>query len=108
MSRYLRMLPEMVASILSDSSRRQRVLSQCDASDVLRDAFLQIEASMNHYYEGCTATVFLVWADGENFYVQCANVGDSACVMKLIGGAIPKPGLSGAKPVSTLFPLTGV
>ncbi|KAL7220509.1 hypothetical protein ACSBR2_013399 [Camellia fascicularis] len=45
------MLPEMVASILSDSSRRQRVLSQCDASDVLRDAFLQTEASMNHYYE---------------------------------------------------------
>ncbi|CAL5337719.1 unnamed protein product [Camellia sinensis] len=45
------MLPEMVASILSDSSRRQRVLSQCDASDVLRDAFLQAEASMNHYYE---------------------------------------------------------
>ncbi|KAI8005789.1 Protein phosphatase 2C 70 [Camellia lanceoleosa] len=46
-----RLLPEMVPSILSDSSRRQRVLSQCDALDVLRDAFLQIEASMNHYYE---------------------------------------------------------
>ncbi|KAI8009351.1 Protein phosphatase 2C 70 [Camellia lanceoleosa] len=74
----VRMLPEMVASILSDSSRRQRVLSQCDASDVLRDAFLQTE--------GCTATVLLVWADGhENFYVQCANVGDSACVMNIDG-----------------------
>ncbi|GFZ14119.1 kinase associated protein phosphatase [Actinidia rufa] len=44
-------LPEMVTSILSDSFRRERVLSQCDASDVLRDAFLQTEACMNHYYE---------------------------------------------------------
>ncbi|KAL7251861.1 hypothetical protein ACSBR1_013668 [Camellia fascicularis] len=85
----VRMLPEMVASILSDSSRRQRVLSQFDASDVLTDAFLQKEASMNHYYEGCTATVLLVWADGhENFYVQCAKVGDSACVMNIDGKQI--------------------
>ncbi|KAL7251839.1 hypothetical protein ACSBR1_013650 [Camellia fascicularis] len=84
-----KMLPEMVASILSDSSRRERVLSQCDASDVLRDAFLQTEAGMNHYYEGCTATVLLVWADGrENFFVQCANVGDSACVMNIDGKQI--------------------
>ncbi|CAL5337700.1 unnamed protein product [Camellia sinensis] len=84
-----KMLPEMVASILSDSSIRERVLSQCDASDVLRDAFLQTEASMNHYYEGCTATVLLVWADGrENFFVQCANVGDSACVMYIDGKQI--------------------
>ncbi|CAL5395515.1 unnamed protein product [Camellia sinensis] len=43
-----KMLPEMVASILSDSSRRQRVLSQCNASDVLRDAFLQAEARFNY------------------------------------------------------------
>uniref|UniRef100_A0A5B6YH35 PPM-type phosphatase domain-containing protein n=2 Tax=Davidia involucrata TaxID=16924 RepID=A0A5B6YH35_DAVIN len=79
----------MVASILSDSFRRERVLSQCDASDVLRDAFLQTEACMNHYYEGCTATVLLVWADGhENFYAQCANVGDSACVMNIDGKQI--------------------
>lgn len=35
--------------------------------------------------QGCTATVLLVWADGdENFFVQCANVGDSACVMKYV------------------------
>ncbi|GMP56542.1 hypothetical protein CsSME_00020984 [Camellia sinensis var. sinensis] len=55
-----KMLPEMVASILSDSSRRQRVLSQCDASDVLRDAFLQAEASMNHYYEVFSLTQLYV------------------------------------------------
>ncbi|EXB55001.1 Protein phosphatase 2C 70 [Morus notabilis] len=81
-----KVLPEMVASILSDSLRRERVLSLCDASDVLRDAFCQAEASMNHHYEGCTATVLLVWADGDkNFFAQCANVGDSACVINVDG-----------------------
>jgi protein phosphatase len=45
------MLPEKVASILSDSLIRERVLSQCDASDVLRVAFYQTEANMNNYYE---------------------------------------------------------
>ncbi|XP_059632540.1 protein phosphatase 2C 70 [Cornus florida] len=84
-----KLLPEMVASILSDTGRRTRVLSKCDASDVLRDAFLQTEARMNHYYEGCTATVLLVWADGhENFFAQCANVGDSACVINIDGKQI--------------------
>lgn len=35
--------------------------------------------------QGCTATVLLVWADGdENFFAQCANVGDSACVLKYV------------------------
>lgn len=82
-------LPKMVAAILSDSHKRERVLSQCDASGVLRDAFFQTEASMNHHYEGCTATVLLVWADGDaNFFAQCANVGDSACVMNVDGKQI--------------------
>lgn len=44
-------MPEMVASILSDSFKRERVLSLCDASDVLRDAFSQTESSLNHHYE---------------------------------------------------------
>ncbi|KAG6766092.1 hypothetical protein POTOM_030158 [Populus tomentosa] len=80
-----KMLPEKVASILSDSLIRERVLSQCDASDVLRVAFYQTEANMNNYYEGCAATVLLVWADSnENLFAQCANVGDSACFMKYI------------------------
>ncbi|XP_060217645.1 protein phosphatase 2C 70 [Lycium barbarum] len=81
-----KIMPQMVASILSDSYRRERVLSQSDASDVLREAFSQTEASIDHHYEGCTATVLLVWADGhENFYAQCANVGDSACVLNIDG-----------------------
>ena len=33
-------------------------------------------------FQGCTATVLLVWRDGCSFFAQCANVGDSACVIK--------------------------
>ncbi|KAE8686724.1 Protein phosphatase 2C 70 [Hibiscus syriacus] len=94
-----KILPEMLATILSDSVKRERVLSQHDASDVLKDAFSRTEDSMNNYYEvitlisidyacpsGCTATVLLVWAgDGEKLYAQCANVGDSACLIYLGG-----------------------
>lgn len=53
-----RVMPQMVANILSDSFRREKVLSQCDASDVLREAFSQTEASINHYYEVSTQHIF--------------------------------------------------
>ncbi|XP_042021626.1 protein phosphatase 2C 70-like isoform X2 [Salvia splendens] len=81
-----KIMPEVITGILSDSFIREKVLSQCDASEILREAFYQTEARINHYYEGCTATLLLVWSDGhQNFYAQCANVGDSACVAN-IGG----------------------
>lgn len=48
---YHRIMPEVVAEILSDSFRRNKVLLQCDASDVLRDAFAQTEERISHYYE---------------------------------------------------------
>lgn len=48
---FYRLLPEMIANILSDSLKRERVLLQCDASDVLRDAFFQTETGLNHHYE---------------------------------------------------------
>ncbi|KAK4266381.1 hypothetical protein QN277_027315 [Acacia crassicarpa] len=84
-----KVFPEIVANILSDSLKREKVVSICDASNVLRDAFSQTEACLNHYYEGCTATVLLVWADdNEKFFAQCANVGDSACVMNVDGKEI--------------------
>lgn len=84
-----KIMPEVIAGILSDSFKREKVLSQCDASEVLREAFYQTEARINHYYEGCTATVLLVWADGHrDFYAQCANVGDSACVANIGGKQI--------------------
>ncbi|XP_015888017.3 protein phosphatase 2C 70 [Ziziphus jujuba] len=88
-----KLLPEIVTAILSDSHTRERVLSQCDASEVLRDAFARTEERMNHYYEGCTATLLLVWTDGdENFFAQCANVGDSACVINVDGKQIKMTG----------------
>lgn len=56
-----RLFPEVIASILSDSLKRERVLSLCDASDVLRDAFSQTEACMNHYYEVLSHSSCLVY-----------------------------------------------
>ncbi|XP_073125166.1 protein phosphatase 2C 70 [Henckelia pumila] len=83
-----KIMPEVIADILSDAIRREKVLSHSDASDVLREAFYQTESRISHYYEGCTATVLLVWTDSHgNFYVQCANVGDSACIVN-VGGKL--------------------
>ncbi|XP_062077677.1 protein phosphatase 2C 70-like isoform X2 [Humulus lupulus] len=46
-------------------------------------------ANITSFTQGCTATVLLVWTDGaENFFAQCANVGDSACVMNANGKPI--------------------
>ncbi|KAE8734109.1 hypothetical protein F3Y22_tig00000778pilonHSYRG00151 [Hibiscus syriacus] len=70
-----KILPEMVAAIISDSVKRERVVSQHDCSYVLREAFSQTEARMDNYYEGCTATLLLVWADAADdfLFAQCAN-----------------------------------
>lgn len=46
-----RLFPEIISSILLDSSRRERVVSLRDASDILRDAFSQAEARINNSYE---------------------------------------------------------
>ncbi|CAN6482024.1 unnamed protein product [Victoria cruziana] len=81
-----KLLPETVASILAVPERREYVLSHHDASEVLRDAFYQTEAAMSHEYEGCCATVLLIWSDlHEGFFAQCANVGDSACIFNIDG-----------------------
>ncbi|XP_076935690.1 protein phosphatase 2C 70-like [Bidens hawaiensis] len=81
-----KLMPEMVTRILSDTLRREKVFSHCDASDVLREAFSQTEAHLDHLYEGCTATVLLIWADGQdNYFAQCANVGDSTCIANIEG-----------------------
>ena len=50
----------MVATSLSDSLKRERVLSLCDASDVLRDAFFQTEDCLNHQYEVFISLGFLI------------------------------------------------
>ncbi|CAH2072379.1 unnamed protein product [Thlaspi arvense] len=85
-----KIIPEVLANILSDSLRKEKLLSQRDASDVLRDVLAKTEARLDdHLYEGCTATVLLVWKDSEeNLFAQCANLGDSACVINLDGRCI--------------------
>ncbi|XP_018442322.2 protein phosphatase 2C 70 [Raphanus sativus] len=79
----VKIIPEVLANILSDSLKKEKVLSQGDASDVLRDVLVKTEARLDdHLYEGCTATVLLVWKDSEeHLFAQCANLGDSACVI---------------------------
>ncbi|KAF8077468.1 hypothetical protein N665_1034s0007 [Sinapis alba] len=83
----VKIIPEILANILSDSLEKEKVLSQGDASNVLRDVLAKTEARLDDYqYEGCTVTVLLVWKDGEeNLFAQCANLGDSACVINLDG-----------------------
>ncbi|TVU40049.1 hypothetical protein EJB05_13496 [Eragrostis curvula] len=84
-----KILPENVANILSHPETKERVLSCSDASDVLRYAFSLTEAAIDHQYEGCTGTALLVWFDqNKDCFAQCANLGDSACVLSINGKTI--------------------
>ncbi|KAF7075540.1 hypothetical protein CFC21_080308 [Triticum aestivum] len=84
-----RILPENVAKILSQKGTIERVLTCSNASDVLKCAFDLTEAALNHQYEGCTATVLLIWFDqNKDCFAQCANLGDSACIMNVDGKPI--------------------
>ncbi|KAG8098709.1 hypothetical protein GUJ93_ZPchr0013g34737 [Zizania palustris] len=84
-----RILPQNIANILSQQETKERVISFNNASDVLRHAFALTEAALHHQYEGCTATILLIWSDqGEECFVQCANLGDSACIVSVNGETI--------------------
>ncbi|CAN6165579.1 unnamed protein product [Urochloa humidicola] len=84
-----KILPENLANILSHPDTKERVLSCSDASDVLRYAFTLTEAAIDHQYEGCTATALLIWFDrNKDCFAQCANLGDSSCVMSVNGKTI--------------------
>lgn len=63
------MLPEKVATILSDPLKRERVVSLHDASDVLREAFSQTEACMNHYYEVSSLSLDQLFLESWNIHV---------------------------------------
>ncbi|KAI4342764.1 hypothetical protein MLD38_027348 [Melastoma candidum] len=79
-------IPVTLATVLSESFNKEKLLSQKDASHVLCETFFRTEECMTHYYEGCTATVLLIWCSGNgNLFAQCANVGDSACVLNVDG-----------------------
>ncbi|KAJ1686064.1 hypothetical protein LUZ63_017454 [Rhynchospora breviuscula] len=82
--------PENVIKILSQSRAKEKVISSSDASGILQEAFAFTEAQMKHHeYEGCTATVLLIWSGlNEDLFAQCANLGDSECVMYVDGKQI--------------------
>uniref|UniRef100_A0ACD5XDM1 Uncharacterized protein n=1 Tax=Avena sativa TaxID=4498 RepID=A0ACD5XDM1_AVESA len=84
-----RIFPENVANILSQGETIERVLTCGSASDVLKCAFSLTEAAVNHQYEGCTATALLIWFDqNKDCFAQCANLGDSACIMNVDGNPV--------------------
>lgn len=84
-----RILPENVANILSKQETIERILTCGNASDVLKCAFSMTEAALNHQYEGCTATALLIWFDkNKDCFAQCANLGDSACIMNVDGNPV--------------------
>lgn len=77
-----RLMPQKMAELLAVEETRLEVLTKNEASDVLRTAFQNTEEALDYPYEGCTATVLLVWPDSTSgFLVQCANVGDSHCIV---------------------------
>lgn len=79
-------LRQKLYDILKVDLRRTEVIRSADAKDVLLDAFSATEAALEYDYEGCTATVLLVWLDASRvIYAQCANVGDSACIFSVDG-----------------------
>lgn len=79
-------MPQKLCDILRVDAKRTEVLSNLDATDVLKAAFDATEAALDHEYEGCTATVLLLWLGPSRVvYAQCANVGDSACIFCVEG-----------------------
>lgn len=58
-----KIMPQKLADILLVPEKREEVLYNCDAADVLRNAFRETEAALDYQYEGCTATVLLLWSD---------------------------------------------
>lgn len=81
-----KIMPQKLSDILRAEAKQAEVLSSLDATDVLKSAFSATEEALDHEYEGCTATVLLLWLDPNSIvYAQCANVGDSACIFSLGG-----------------------
>ena len=57
---FCRIIPEVLANILSDSLKKEKVLSQGDASDVLRDVLVKTEARLDdHQYEVLKLVLFI-------------------------------------------------
>ncbi|GAM28097.1 hypothetical protein SAMD00019534_112730 [Acytostelium subglobosum LB1] len=75
--------PIEVAKIITE---QPGLLSSCDMSDMLLQAFANIDhlmkTSSDHLYVGCTATISFIWTSaGGDRYLQIANVGDTSAYM---------------------------
>eukprot|EP00850_Spirogloea_muscicola_P016109 SM000128S26242 [mRNA] locus=s128:369130:370676:+ [translate_table: standard] len=74
-----RLMLEKLAELLE--RKRAAVVRNCNAADVLKEAFRLTDEALAFEDEGCTATVMLVWQDPiKSLFAQCANLGDSHCV----------------------------
>ncbi|XP_024356719.1 protein phosphatase 2C 70 isoform X2 [Physcomitrium patens] len=77
-----RFMPQKISELLAVEETRMGVISNNEASNVLLTAFRKTEEALDFPYEGCTATVLLLWPDATSgFLAQCANVGDSHCIV---------------------------
>lgn len=56
---------------------------QTDLKDVFLKSFESVDAALAGFdFEGCTATVVMVWEALGHRWVQCGNVGDSSAFLK--------------------------
>ncbi|KAG0470176.1 hypothetical protein HPP92_016876 [Vanilla planifolia] len=78
-----RLLPQIIVDILSNPGKKERVFSCCDATDVLKEAFALTEAALNH--QVVLPQFFWCGLCAMKFFAQCANVGDSACILNVNG-----------------------
>eukprot|EP00850_Spirogloea_muscicola_P019033 SM000182S03923 [mRNA] locus=s182:4141:5761:- [translate_table: standard] len=79
-----KLMLEKLAELLE--RKRAAVVRNCNAADVLREAFRLTDEALAFEDEGCTATVMLVWQDPiKSLFAQCANLGDSHCVFSVKG-----------------------
>eukprot|EP01087_Luapelamoeba_hula_P010432 TRINITY_DN2768_c0_g1_i1.p1 TRINITY_DN2768_c0_g1~~TRINITY_DN2768_c0_g1_i1.p1 ORF type:complete len:212 (-),score=18.24 TRINITY_DN2768_c0_g1_i1:114-749(-) len=61
-----------------------------DCSELLHYAFLRTDEGLREYqYEGCTGTAVWIWRNGDDRYLQVANVGDSHAFLYRDGEVIP-------------------
>lgn len=88
----IEIVPESLAEQLKEvakqkskaaSSSSSSTLVVDDISDELHYAFIEADQRMSEFkYEGCTATVVMVWKNAEGYrFVQAANVGDSTAYL---------------------------
>jgi protein phosphatase len=74
---------EVKAKIFDHESKKLKDEEHSDLKDVFIKSFEAVDAALAGFdFEGCTATVVMVWEALGYRWVQCANVGDSSAYLK--------------------------